>query len=359
MQKKIRIINDELRMRILKNGFGRLSVVQRSLLAGAFCACVLGSMAQDAQIDTPTRVLLKSVYRLGVQGQITAQAKRLAEPLDAQTTVEVESAVDVFRAEIGESIRTELEGVFGTTARDEFGGFVEAFTQAEVANDLDFLARIVSSAGDWGQVPTTYEALRGAMVQDVLKADIETAGKFLADIQTWLDLRKKSDEVPLLRVWLDRDKPMQPVVQESAKPKRKRNPLRDAEASAETFDGSGGDEGSALESFGLARTERRQKALEDARAGMQQVAEERRVAEDEMASKKIAAAQAEGEAVRKQAEKLAASESEAIEQRRNSWSGRLKSILSTTIGATSGAFLGQVGSRAGEAAADAVFKTEK
>jgi hypothetical protein len=85
---------------------------------------------------------------------------------------------------------------------------------------------------------------------------------------------------------------------------------------------------------------------------------ERRAAEDEAAARKLAAAQAEADAVRKQAEKLAAAESEAIEQRRNSWSGRLKSVLTTAIGATSGAFLGNVGSRAGEAAAEALFNSD-
>ena len=352
-------MNDELQMKTGKNRFLRLSVMQSALLAGVFCAFTLGSVAQEVERESPTRVLLKSLYRLGVQGQITAQAAHLTDTLDGPTTVEVESAVDGFKAEISETIRGELEGVFGGAAHDEFRGFVEAFTQAEAAKDLAFLERIVKSSGDWKQVPTNYDALRSAMVQDVLKGDISAAGNFLAEIQTWLDLRTKSEEVPALRDWLDRGKPVQTVAIGPAKQKRKRNPLRDAEASAETFEGGGEGESSALENFGSARADRRQKALEDARAGMQQVAEERRVAEEEGASKKIAAAQAESEAVRKHAEKLAASESEAIEQRRNSWSGRLKSVLTTTIGATSGAFLGQVGSRAGEAAADAVFNTEK
>ena len=55
---------------------------------------------------------------------------------------------------------------------------------------------------------------------------------------------------------------------------------------------------------------------------------------------------------------VSAAQSEAIEQRKNSWSGRLKSVLTATIGATSGAFLGNVGSRAGEAAANAIFSEE-
>ena len=143
------------------------------------------------------------------------------------------------------------------------------------------------------------------------------------------------------------------------KAKQSKNPLREAEAASEDFSGDGG-EGSAgiLESFGEGRKARRIKALEEAKAGMRQVAEERRAAEDEEAGKKMVAAQAEAEAVRKQAEKLAATQAQAIGQRRNSWSSRLKSVLTTTIGATSGVFLGEVGGRAGRAAADAVFNTD-
>jgi capsule polysaccharide export protein KpsE/RkpR len=111
-----------------------------------------------------------------------------------------------------------------------------------------------------------------------------------------------------------------------------------------------------LASFSASRSERRAKALEEAQAGMQQVAAERQAAEQEYAAAKTAAAQAEADAMRKHADKLAAAEQEALEQRKNSWSGRLKQIVSTTIGAAGGAFFGGVGSRAGEAAANAVFK---
>ncbi len=333
-----------------------LRAVVLTVLIGSFAFC---SRAQSSEGDTSTLVLLKSVYRLSVGGQIVAESQKLCAQSDAVASEEIQRAVDENQADLGDKIRRELEASFGTMARDEFGTFVDALSKAEAENDAEFLTRIVESAGNWRQPPTTYAALRQTMVQDVLKADIASAGNFLAEIQTWLDLREKSDHVPNLSEWLNRNNPVQRVVVKSPKPPRKRNSLRDAEAPATAYDGGDDDGSGALESFGSARSERRQKSLENARAGMQQVADERRIAEEEMASKKLAAAQAESEAVRKHAEKLAASETEAIEQRKNSWSGRLKSIVSTTIGATTGAFLGNVGSRAGEAAADAVFNTEK
>jgi hypothetical protein len=194
------------------------------------------------------------------------------------------------------------------------------------------------------------------MIESALAGDVREAGRFLADIETWLDLRGRGADVPGLAGWLARDALARTA--SPAQPPRRRNRLREAEApAADVADGDDETSG-ALAQFGAARAERRQKALDDARAGMQQVAEERRAAEDEVAAKKLAAAQAEADAVRKQAEKLAAAEGEAIEQRRNSWSGRLKAVLSTAIGATSGAFLGNVGGRAGEAAANAIFNTD-
>lgn len=123
---------------------------------------------------------------------------------------------------------------------------------------------------------------------------------------------------------------------------RRRNPLRDAEAPPAAYrppsvEGPAG----GLDSFGAARTARREKALEVAKVGMSQVAEERRAAEEEEASRKTAAAQA---------------EAEALEQRKNSFAGRVKQVLTATISAAGGAFFGGIGSRAGEAAAEAVFK---
>lgn len=325
------------------------------------CPAVASEVGKEAADPNPTRVLLASIFRLEVGNQVAQRADALAVGTDAHSVVEVTAAVDAFRSGIGDRVRTDLEGAFGGSAREMFGGFVGDFSQAEHDEKLDFLERIVTLSELWLDAPPkTYAELRTAMIEDVLTDDLGRAGAFLADLQTWLDLRKRQEDVPSLRSWLDRGIVPETavVVSPPSLPRKKPNPLRSAEARADVYEGGDDDAGGALEQFGAARTERRRKALEDARTGMQQVAEERRTAEEEEAAKTIAAAQAEAEAVRKHAEKLAVAEGEAIEQRRNSWGNRLKSVLTTTIGATSGAFLGHVGSRAGEAAADAVFNTE-
>jgi len=360
-------------MKILPDRFSKAANGWLLSAAAAVVCCLataLGAEGPPAEMPpgaSPTRVLLRSVFRLNIVDQVAGQTKVFSENADDGAAAEIEAAVRVFRSANGEAIRAELESAFGASARDEFERFVEFFAKAEAESNGEALGRIVESAGAWTQAPETYVELRAAMVKDVVKDDIAAAGKFLGEIQTWLDLRKKAKDVPPLRAWLDREAEgksvsvagVKPATQRSATKKTgKKNPLREAEAQAGEFEEDEEEKGGALGSFGAARAERRQKALEDAQAGMQQVAEERRGAEEEFAAKKTSQAQAEAEAVRKHAEKLASAETEAIEQRKNSWSGRLKSIVSTTIGATSGAFLGEVGGRAGKAAADAVFNEE-
>lgn len=340
---------------LLGRGAPRISACILMLLVAGARAAESEADAEAATAPRPGRVMLASLYRLGIGSQVAERARELARGTDARNAAEIIVAIDTFRDALAARSREELENVFGKEARSQFTLFVEHFTQAEKNGDLEFLGRIVPLAGPWGEnPPTTYPALSTAVIDYVLVDDVLEAGRFLADVQTWLDLRKRHDDVPSLHDWLARHDPPQ----QDAPPPRKRNPLRDAEAEAGEFEDDGGDSRGMLAQFGTARADRRKKALEDARAGMQQVAEERRAAEDEAAARKLAAAQAEADAVRKQAEKLAAAESEAIEQRRNSWSGRLKSVLTTAIGATSGAFLGNVGSRAGEAAAEALFNSD-
>jgi FtsZ-binding cell division protein ZapB len=106
------------------------------------------------------------------------------------------------------------------------------------------------------------------------------------------------------------------------------------------------------------RKKRSERRLEEAQAGMEQVASERQAAEEEYAAKKTAAAQAEAEAMKRHADKLAATEKDALEQRKNSWVNRLKSIVGATVSAATGAFTGGIGTRAGQEAANAIFRPE-
>ena len=347
------------------NGHRRTNFMiwRAAVAAAALAGVVLGARGQDeiVEAEKPQALLLKAMFRLDVAQHVVNQAAKIAEPCEPDVAAEVVAAAKTYQARESGAIRDALEGAFDDQARTVFGDFVDAYAKASESDNAAFLATLVKAVGGWGEdPPADYAALRSGMVQRVLREEIAAAGRFLADVQTWVDLKGRAEDVPPLAAWVDRAAPVGTTTRQVVKRRKpaKRNPLRDSEAQAEDFEGESGGGDGALEGFGAARKERREKALQDAQAGMQQVAEERRAAEEEFAAKKTAAAQAEADAVRKQAEKLAAAESEAIEQRKNSWSGRLKSVLTATIGATSGAFLGNVGGRAGEAAANAIFNED-
>ncbi len=345
------------------NGKADFTAWRAALAAAALVLVALGVRGQDEVVvaEKPQALLLKAMFRLDVAGLVANQAAKIAEPCHPDVAAEIVAAAKTYQGREAGAIRGALEAAFGERARGAFGDFVDAYAKASETGNAAFLATLAEAVGGWGDAPPAdYAALRQGMVQRVLREEIAAAGRFLGDVQTWVDLKSGADDVPPLAAWIDRAAPVGGATRQVVKrPKpAKGNPLRDSEARAEDFEGESGGGGGALAGFGAARKERREKALQDAQAGMQQVAEERRAAEEELAAKKTAAAQAEADAVRKQAEKLAAAQSEAIEQRKNSWSGRLKSVLAATIGATSGAFLGNVGGRAGEAAANAIFNEE-
>jgi hypothetical protein len=59
--------------------------------------------------------------------------------------------------------------------------------------------------------------------------------------------------------------------------------------------------------------------------------------------------------MRAQAQRLAATEEEALAQRENSWGNRLKRIVGSTLGAATGALTGGIGAEAGRRAANEIF----
>ena len=116
---------------------------------------------------------------------------------DENTAAEVAAADGACRVAVGSAIREELEGVFGDSARTEFETFVDEFTRAESTGDAEFLKKLVEASGGWKKGPDTYAALRAAVVQEDLAGDIAEAGRFLAEVQTWCDMKKKIREYPL------------------------------------------------------------------------------------------------------------------------------------------------------------------
>ncbi len=301
-------------------------------------------------------VLIPSYYRYLLATQVSAQGAKLAAEAPAGVTNAVLSAVEQWAGQRMSVVRAELEKQFGEQARGRFEAFVTAYSEAERQNDTAYLGQLAQRAGGLN-TEGGFPAFRQAALQRWLSTEVEAGASLLGNLQTWIELAARGGELPPLDVWLARDqKGAPPAVPKTAPPKPV-NPLADAEApSVAVEDEAGAAPAGMLDAFAGLRKTRREQALQEAQAGMQQVAAERQAAEQEYAARKAAAAQAEAEALKAQAQKLAAVEQEALEQRKNSWTGKLKAIVSTTVGAAVGAFTGGIGTQAGQRAAAEIFK---
>lgn len=279
--------------------------------------------------DSPEAEMSVMYLKTEIAGQVVAESRKLAGD-DATIRQEVESAANAYRMRVIAEVRCELTALFPDedTARREYGDFVNRFVRTSTAET------------------------RSEIVRTRLAAEVESAGVFLGDVQSWIRLKATSD-MPPLEAWIGRDR--KASIPEKPKRRRRTNSLRDAEAGAGRFVEAADDAHGSLRSFSARRKSVRERKLAEAQQGMEQVAAERKVADDEANAKRQAAAQAEAAAQAAQAQRIAAAEQEAVVQDQNSWKTRIKGVISTAIGATAGAFAGNIGSRVGEAAANAVL----
>ena len=309
----------------------RVAVLKRlGLLASLVVISGLSLFAVEPG-SAQKREMMCALMRMELAEQVVAEACKLS------SLEEVSAAAARCKGQMVAAARARLLSAFPNAeeARNAFAAFVDAVNS--------------DAAG--------YAPLRAEVAKGDLAQDFAAAGKFLGDVQSWLRLCEKGKKLPLL-AWLDRDAKSSAASNASAKQpkKRKRNALRDAEAEPGPFIEAPDDGGSVLGTFGTSRKMRREKALKDAEAGMAQVAEQRRIADDEYNARIQAAAQAEAAALQAQAQRLAAVEQQAVIQDQNSWKTRIKGIVATAAGAAGSAFLGNVGGRVGEAAANALLK---
>lgn len=335
----------------------------RALLAvSGLClfACAAGSLpALGFGSPDDTALLCKTYFQFLVDQQVQAQAHTLAQSAVPEDRKQVEAAAAAWYAKRMTAIRDSLQQRFGAESRGRFEQFVSLYTSAEKGNDPAFLGTL-ASALKLAPAPDGYAALRQAVTGSLLASDVNEASKWLSEVQTWLDVRTKLKDTPALEAWLTRSEPVEVAKgwqwKKTTPAAQPVNPLASAEPEMGQMEGPAEDGASPLDTFDELRSKKRQKALEEAQAGMQQVAAERQAAEEEYGQKKLAAAQAEAENIKRHAEKLAAVEKEALDQRQNSWSQRLKGIVGATITAATGAFTGGIGTRAGQEAANALFR---
>lgn len=302
--------------------------------------------------------LLTSCYfRFLVAEQVSSQGAALTKNLPADTAGQIQASMETWYGRQLDSMRTHLEDGLGDQAQTRFEKFVGDFTQAEKNGDRQRLAEWSQALGLKPEA-ADYPAFRKSVMDSLIAKEMSDASRFLSEVQTWAGLQGKSKDVPPLEIWLNRAVDTRRAGTPPPRPKEKKPVQNLADAEAATPDlPEAGEEGSSspLESFAAKRQEKRSKALSEAEAGMQQVAAERQAAEEEYGAKKLAVAQAEAENMKNHAEKLAATEKDALEQRKNSWGSRIKAIVGATVSATTGAFAGGIGARAGEEAVNAIF----
>ncbi len=295
----------------------------------SFAVCLVLVFSAFPQAFAEEANVMRELYGAYLRMQTAAQVAEHAKSLGAE-----KEGVSYRDGVLG-AIKERLVPLFedADVAQKEFAAFVNLYAKASAENNGKFLASFAKRIGI-EPPPESYNDLSEAIISTDLLEDIDAAGKFLAKLS---EAQKGGA---------------------SARPKKKkkRNLLRESEADAGEFVEAKDDGGSSLRSFGAQRRVRREKAMKEAEAGMAQVAAERKVADDEYNAKKQAAAAAEAAAQKAQAEKLAAAQQEAVQQDQNSWKTRIKNVVIAGVGAAGSAFVGSVGSRMGDAAAQAVFK---
>lgn len=323
---------------------------------------VLVGLAFAAAARPPdTAVLLRSYYRYLVTQQVGGQLQALTAPASRRDGAEVQAAVSAWTSQRMDLVRQDLNARFGAQGRAQFEQFFTAYSEAENKHDPAYLRGLCAALGVRPPYPADYAALRQLGLTAWLQPDIEASSKFLAEVQLWLQLKGRTPNMPPLAAWLARD---QPATRPSAAPKRVVPPppnvaqqLATAEAPMPEF--TAAEEpanANSLEAFGAQRKDRRDRLVKEAQEGMAQVSAERQQAEQELASKKQAEAQAEAEAIKNHAQRLADTEKQALDQEQNSWSAKLKGVVGATISAAGGAFFGGIGAQAGQMAANAIFQ---
>lgn len=306
------------------------------------CASVMADESEFA-------VMLENYYRFLLNKEVTRQGEGLMETAGEDDAHAVQEALDGYSQAVNNRIRDELSRSIGNSARELFESFVAEYTVAESRGDPAFLSDLADLA-NLSPAPADYPALRRYVMEGALGAEVKYATTLLSDLQTWLDMKGREKDMPPLDIWLARnEKPETP----KAKPV---NPLQAAEAALPAFEAEESEPFNPLDAYTQMRKKKRERAMAEAHAGMQQVAAERDAVEKEYAAEKAARAQAEADAMKAHAQQLAAVEKEAMEQRQNSWGNRIKRIIGGTISAATGAFSGGIGAAAGQRAVEEIFR---
>ncbi|MCX6996318.1 MAG: hypothetical protein NTV49_04365 [Kiritimatiellaeota bacterium] len=338
----------------------RLAVLLAALLVGLSAGGVgraAGAVVSEAE------ALLQSVFRMRLVDQLPGQIQPLLDGLGTGDVTQVKTAYDLRSEGEISATRNELQARFGAASRARYEGFAAALEGAENNKDADFLRQLATTLA-LEPPPRNYDELHSQCMSLKLAGSLHSASGFLSNLQTWLLLKQRVPNMPPLDAWLTRDQktattaPAAPV---AAPPPPRRSAamqLAAAEPALPEYKEEEGQTNDLLASFSSSLKERREATRQQAEKGMQTVTSERERAEQELATRKQAEATGEAEAIKNQAQKLADAETQAIEQRANTWESKLKTVVSSTVGAASGAFFGGLGTQAGEKLTKELFKND-
>ncbi len=313
-------------------------MIGRMRLAG-LCAlallCVSGGTRGESPAS-PSGALVANYLRYLLLNHVNAQGADIIAQAPAALQADLRARLDGWRSSFQETIRTDLEQSLGANARPLFEEFIDTFTHAEQAKDLVYLEQLGSQVGWSGPATSGFEVFRRWGIQQWMSSDMQAGVDLLGEMGAQAEAMAQKPAV-------------------SPSPPRLANPLRDAESAAPPLEAGEVSNGAPLRQFSGLREERREKAQEQAQAGMEQVAAEREAWEQEYASDVEAKAQVEAEAMKSQAERLAATDEEALEQRKNSLKSKFVSVLAGVASSTVSGFTGAVGGRAADEAVRAIF----
>jgi len=319
---------------------------RRGLAVGLMLAAADAFSDRTAMPPAEAVIWLQAYLRYDLTKRTAEQSALLAAARPAEDQAQVAEAAALRQTEQNARLRRALEAQFGATARERFAAFMADWTDAEQRGDPEYLRWI---SGVTGLSAGDYAGLRTAAFRVWLTAETADGANWLGAVETWLTAGTRDAERPPLRVWLDR-------ATGAARAADAGSALADAEASAVFVPVEEDPAGSALEQLAARRGEKRAADVARAQAQMQQIADERRAWEEEHGAELKRRADLDAEHVKQQADKLAAAEKDALEQRKNSWNAKLLNILGATVSTFTGAVTGEIGKRAAERVTEEIFK---
>jgi hypothetical protein len=160
----------------------------------AFVALISLTAPAFASVEgaSPDLAVLGRCYmKFLLNQQVAAQAGIMAHEARQEDVPQIKQVVSDWSTTKTDDLRKELTVQFGDNARPRFEQFVGDYTTAEKSSDAKLLAQLGESFG-FSPAPADYASLRKSAIESFLQSDMADGSKWLGEIQTWIDVRKKN-----------------------------------------------------------------------------------------------------------------------------------------------------------------------